>query len=106
MMYKNVLTIGLFDKDTEKQEIQTKSAKYIIANILIEKYNIFAFTMNECSGVYRMESTGCIIYEPSIRVEIASEENIKCDEIIKELKTTLNQESIMHESIKANIYFK
>lgn len=27
MMIKNQFTIGLFDKDTEQQEIQTKEAK-------------------------------------------------------------------------------
>lgn len=106
MMIKNQLTIGLFDKNTEKQEIQTNEAKTIIANILIDKFNIFAFTMIECSGVYRMASSGRIVFEPSIRVEIASDDEIAADDVIKELKDALNQESIMHEVSKEHIYFK
>ena len=106
MMIKNQFTIGLFDKDTEQQEIQTKEAKEKIAEILIGKFGIFAFTMIECSGVYRMASSGRIVFEPSIRVEIASDDEIAADDIIEELKDALNQESIMHEVSKEHIYFK
>ena len=106
MMYKNQLTIGLFDKDTEQQEITTPEAKNLIAEILIEKFGVFAFTMIECSGVYRMASTSRIVFEPSIRVEIASDDEIAADDIIAELKEVLNQESIMHEISSENIYFK
>ena len=106
MMVKNQFTIGLFDKDTEQQEIQTNEAKNLIAEILIEKFGIFAFTMIECSGVYRMASSGQIVFEPSIRVEIASDDEIAADDIIEKLKDALNQESIMHEVSKEHIYFK
>lgn len=106
MMVKNQLTIGLFDKNTEQQEIATSEAKNIIAKVLIEKFEIFAFTMIECSGVYRMASSGKIVFEPSIRVEIASDDEIAANDIIEELKDALNQESIMHEVSKEHIYFK
>lgn len=107
MMVKNQFTIGLFDKDTEKQEIQTNEAKNLIAEILIEKFGIFAFTMIECSGVYRMDSSSRIVFEPSIRVEIATDEELtEADAIIGNLKEALNQESIMHEVSKEHIYFK
>lgn len=107
MMVKNQFTIGLFDKDTEKQEIQTNEAKNLIAEILIEKFGIFAFTMIECSGVYRMDSSSRIVFEPSIRVEIATDEELtEADAIIGNLKEALNQESIMHEVNKEHIYFK
>ena len=35
-MKKNLFTIGLYDKDTEKQEISTPEAKEKVAEILIE----------------------------------------------------------------------
>ena len=106
-MHKNIFTIGLFDKDTEKQEISTPEAKEKVAEILIGKFEIFAFTMLECSGYYRMQSTGRIVAEPSIRVEIATDDELTAaDEIIGTLKMEFNQESIMHEVSKANIYFK
>lgn len=104
-MLKYQFTIGLFDKDTETQKISSPEAKNIIANILLNQFNIFAFTMFECSGVYKMESTGHIVFENSIRVEIAADAEIPAAEICKELKTVLNQESIMMEQETKNIYF-
>ena len=106
-MTKYILTIGLNDKDTERQEISTQDAKNIIAAILIDKYNIFAFTLFDCSGVYKMSSTNNIIFETSLRVEIASDNTINdINNIITELKTVLNQESIMLEINTSDIYFK
>ncbi len=106
-MHKNIFTVGLFDKDTERQEISLPEAEILIANTLIDKFGIFAFTMLECSGVYKMASTGRIVFEPSIRIEIATDDELTtADAIIHELKVVLNQESIMHEISTANIYFK
>ena len=106
-MIKTLLTVGLNDKNTERQEIETGAAKNIIANILLNQYNIFAFTMFECSGVYKMESTGNIIFENSIRVEIATNDELTAaDAIIETLKKELNQESIMMEKETKEIYFK
>ena len=54
-----------------------------------------------------MNSTGAIIQEANIRVEIATDEELTAaDGIIGELKERLNQETIMHEISEANIYFK
>lgn len=106
-MTKTLFTIGLNDKNTERQEIATGAAKNIIANILLNQFNIFAFTMFECSGVYKMESTGNIIFENSIRVEIATDDELtEADAIIAELKKELNQESIMMEKETKEIFFK
>jgi hypothetical protein len=63
--------------------------------------------MFECSGVYKMESTGNIVFENSIRVEIATDEELTAaSDIIESLKIKLNQESIMMEKGKAEILFK
>lgn len=106
-MQKTSLTIGLFDKETEKQEINAAEAIQTIANTLINTFNIFAFTMIECNGVYKMASNGCIVFEPSIRIEIATDDELtKINEIVTELKTLLNQESIMTETEQKQIYFK
>lgn len=106
-MIKTLLTVGLNDKDTEQQEVETSEAKNIIANILLNQFNIFAFTMAECSGVYKMQSTNNIIFENSIRVEIATDDELTLiDAIITALKKELNQESIMIEKEIKEIYFK
>lgn len=107
MMHKTVFTIGLNDKDTERQKIESSEAKKIIANVLLNDFQIFAFTMMECAGVYKMELTGNIVFENSIRVEIATDEELTAaDDIIESLKIKLNQESIMMEKGKAEILFK
>ncbi len=107
-MYEHFLTVGLFDKDSEKQETATETAKDFIAETLIEKYGVYAFTMIDCSGVYKMQSTGAIVKEPSIRIEIAAEADLTREtvyRIIKELKEGLNQESIMYKMVESEIDF-
>ena len=92
------LTIGLNDKDTLRQEIATNSAKKMIADLLLNDYNIYAFTMIDCSGVYKMNS-GEIVFENSIRLEIVNDCEIKMIQgIINTLKFALNQECIMLET--------
>lgn len=106
-MQEHFLTVGLFDKDTERQEVSTGAAKDYIANTLIEKFNVFAFTMIDCAGVYKMQSTGAIVREPSIRIEIAGADLTRelVYKIIKELKAGLNQESIMYKMTVSEIDF-
>jgi hypothetical protein len=108
-MHEYTLTIGLFDKDTEKQEISTEAARRIISDVLINSYDIFAYTMLDAAGVYKMQSTGAIVREPSIRLEIVTEEAIddKIRAIVNTLKDAahLNQESIMVKHTTAPITF-
>lgn len=109
-MHEYNLTVGLFDKDTEKQEISTDAAKRIISEILLNKFNIYAFTMIDCYGVYKMESTGRIVREPSIRIEIATDEAMteSIEKIIDIIKSPecLNQESIMMKHSIEKISFR
>ena len=109
-MHEYILTIGLFDKDTEKQEISREAAARIIETVLINRFDVFAFTMTDCAGVYKMQSTGRIVREPSIRIEIATDrdETAKIHEIITVLKgrACLNQETIMLKHEKSNITFE
>lgn len=108
IMHEYILTIGLNDRVTEKQEISNEAAKRMISEILINKYGVFAFTMFDCYGVYKMNSTGRIIQEPSIRIEIATFEPMNnIDEIIRVIKDSvhLNQESIMKKYQVSNISF-
>ena len=104
-MYEYQLTIGLFDKDAEQQVIPTQTAKASISDILIDRYGIFAYTMIDCSGVYRMQSTGHIVFEPSIRIEIVTDDEINLAPIISDLKAALNQESIMIKKSISDIAF-
>lgn len=49
-MYEHFLTVGLFDKDTEHQEIGTDKAKDFIAETLINDFDIYAFTMIDAAA--------------------------------------------------------
>ena len=105
-MFKTIITVGLNDKDQEIQIIPTESAENTLAEILIENHVIFAFTMIHCKGVYKMSSSGNIIKENSIRIEIIEEDARDYTEIINEIKTELNQESVMIEkSADADVDF-
>ncbi len=108
-MNEHFLTVGLLDKISEKQEITTETAKEFISNTLINKFGVYAFTMIDCTGVYKMQSSGAIVKEPSIRIEIAAEAADLTREtvyrIIKSLKDGLNQESIMYKMTESDIDF-
>lgn len=108
-MLEYQLTIGLFDKDTAAQKINTSAAKNMIADLLLNRFGIYAFTMIECNGVYKM-TDGRIVFEPSIRLEIAAETEL--DEVLNSFIETvkssayLNQECIMFKKSTSDINFK
>lgn len=104
-MKKYIFTIGLFDKDTEQLETTREDARELLAYILIDEFELFTFTMFDCFGVYRMESTGRIVREPSIRVEVATDTEIPAADIIHCIKSALNQETVMLEVTESNISF-
>ena len=107
-MYEYQLTIGLFDKDNAKQKISTAAAENMISDLLLNQFKIYAFTMINCFGVYKM-ADGRIVKEPSIRLEIASDEDISSiiNSFINTIKSPayLNQECIMFKKQKSNIDF-
>ena len=96
--------IGLNDKDTKKQNISTLEAYKMVSNILLNN-NIDGATIFEAQGIYKHDN-GEIVIENTLRVELAfiSDEKIIYN-IIKLLKTALNQESIMLKKVKEQISF-
>ena len=106
-MFEYTMTIGLNDKDSKRQEVTTCDAKNMISETLLHKFDIFAFTMIDCAGVYTHDD-GAIVSENSIRVEIASDDCIDdtIGLIIKEKKKVLNQECIMLKKSISDISFE
>lgn len=104
-MIETVLTVGLFDQHTCKQEISTPAARALLDEILLQRYGLYAYTMIECAGCYTMRA-GQIVHEPSLRVEIVTESPIEnLPGMIQDVKKALNQESIMCKVQKAQIAF-
>lgn len=107
-MYEYQITIGLNDKTTKKQHFTIEEAHKKLNQILLNHFNIYAFTMIDCYGCYKHDN-GEIVQEPSIRLEIATDEqqDTKITLLIKTLKhkRVFNQESIMLKKSIANISF-
>ena len=91
-MEKVTLYIGLNDKITKKQKIDTQEAIKISSNILA-MYTGGA-TIYNATGIYKHDN-GAIVIENTLRIEII---NVHADRIKKAvtiLKNVLNQESII-----------
>jgi len=103
-MYKTTLTIGLYDKDTCRQEISSESAKNIVTAAVLRS-GVYGATVWDCRGIYTMQSTGEIVEEPSIRVEFCDDFQRDISGLVADLKARLNQESIMVERAISNVSF-
>lgn len=104
MMHEYHLTIGLNDKDEKIQVVKTSDAKNILANILLKEYGLYAYTMFECSGVYTHDD-GTMVSENSLRIEIASDDELNIRAIATSIKNALNQESVMVKHTMSDIDF-
>ena len=88
---KYTLYVGLNDKDTKTQKIDTIEAYKIIENLLVNKVD--GGTIFEANGVYKHED-GTVVIEKTLRVEIMFATDTQIKEIVEYLKIILNQESI------------
>ena len=104
-MLKYNFYVGLNDKYTCRQEVSTEKAEMILSEILLNEFHVYGFTMINCKGVYKMENTGEIISENTIKIEIVSDNAIPADRIVEEIKNRLNQESVMMEKSEKNVSF-
>lgn len=92
---KFTLYIGLNDKTTKLQEISTIDAYKLIVNIC-KSHKLDGFTISEAMGFYVHED-GEVVTEKSLRIEILFSSNEVIDAIIKDVKTILNQESVVKQ---------
>lgn len=102
MTSKFILSIGLFDKDTKKQEHDTAEAQALVNNYVASHFD--GATVYSADGVYK-HADGTTVREPSIRVELCYTERKKVIDFAQWAKKILNQESIMLEEVKEDIDF-
>ncbi len=95
---KYVLTVGLNDKDTKKQEIATKVAMNIVEQCL--QVHTDGYTISQTLGGYRHEDGSHFVREKSIKIEMLFTSIDTVYTIAKELKVLLNQESIAFEKVE------
>lgn len=91
-MKKYTLYVGLNDKDTKMQKIDTLEG-YKVAMNVIKNYTSGA-TIFSATGIYTHDD-GTIITENTLRIELMFIDKPKVVELVNVLKLTFNQESIV-----------
>ena len=92
MLEKYTLYIGLNDKDTKIQKVNTLEAYKIIENVLLG-YNVEGATIFEAKGIYKHES-GEYVTENTLRIELLFVDKATVKKVVEDIKRILNQESI------------
>lgn len=90
-MDKYILYVGLNDKDTKTQKIDTLSAYNLTNNILLNY--VEGATVTQSKGIYK-HNNGNVVIENTLIVELLFTDKTTVETIAKELKIALNQESI------------
>lgn len=90
-MDKYILYVGLNDKDTKTQKIDTLSAYNLTNNILLNY--VEGATITQSKGIYK-HNNGNIVIENTLIIELLFTDKTTVETIAKELKMALNQESI------------
>lgn len=90
-MIKYIISLGLNDKDTKTQLIDTITA-YKKANEIILKY-IDGATVYETQGIFK-HNDGTITIERSLQIELWDASKKAIENITNELKTAFNQEAV------------
>lgn len=105
MTVKTTFFIGLNDKDSHVQKINTIDASNIVANIFVN-HDVDGATISGGQGIYKHDD-GTVVIEQTIIVQVyefGAPVNIPA--ICAALKTALNQESIAVErqETDSNLY--
>ena len=99
---KTMLCIGLFDKDTKKQEIPTEEAFNIVNKCLMEC--VEGATVYLGNGIYKhIDKT--TICEPNIIILLYDVDKKTINNIINKLCKLLNQECVMTEKSYCDLSF-
>lgn len=101
-MRKYIMSIGLNDKDTKQQEVNTLDAYKVVMNIFASTTG--GATVHEGMGCYTHDD-GNIVIEKSLIAYIYTEEHDKVLEAAEAIKTALNQECVALEYIDSNSMF-
>lgn len=97
MIKQHTLVVGFNDKDTKKQEFSTKNILAKIESIL--KSNTNGYSIRQNKGGYR-HNDNTFINEKSATIDLLYIKDKQVKFIINELKTQLNQESILYTTTK------
>ena len=102
-MIQHVLFLGLNDKDSKVQEVNTIDAYKITMRAVI-RAGYTGATITEATGFYTHED-GVTVIEKSLRIEILNANDHNTAALIEDLKGLFNQESILLEKHNTSIQF-
>lgn len=100
-MEKYILYVGLNDKDTKTQKIDTLSA-YNLANNILLNY-VEGATVTQSKGIYKHQN-GNVVIENTLIIELLFTDNDTVNKIANDLKKALNQESIAIQKFNIESY--
>lgn len=92
MTQKTTLYLGLNDKDTKVQKIDTIESYKVVENTLLSN-GISAYTIYSANGVYKHDS-GVITIEQTLVIILLDTDTKLEDKVIGILKQVFNQECI------------
>lgn len=101
-MRKYIMSIGLNDQVTKKQEISIVNAFKVVSNIFAATTG--GATIHEGTGCYT-HNDGSIVIEKSLIAYIYTEDEKSVLDAAEAIKKALNQESVALESIDSNSRF-
>lgn len=96
------VTVGLFDQKSKKQEISTADALQTITRYVIDHCG--GGTITTGNGVYTHED-GTVVVEPSIIIKIVGAKFEDVGNLVEDIKTFLNQESVLVEMLGKSYCF-
>lgn len=88
------LYIGLNDKETKAQKIDTIEAYKIVYNILLNN-GINGATIYNAMGIYKHDN-GDVVFENTLKVELIEATSQAVEKSITEIKKAFNQESVIY----------
>lgn len=101
---KYILNVGLNDKDTKLQKIDSIEAYKIVENTLLNN-GLSGYTIYQGKGLYK-HGDGTITQENTLIIEVIFTTDDIVNKIIKILKQVLNQESIMKQIQEIELSFE
>ena len=93
MTTKFTVYMGLNDRQTGKQEIQTIEAYKICCNLIARRFG--GGTISEADGIYHNPETGSVDIEKSFRIEIFTDDKNEVSEFGQQLCDVFNQHSVI-----------
>lgn len=98
-MTKYTIYMGLFDKDSKRQEYDTITAYKMVQQRATQLFD--GATISEAKGIYKHDN-GEVVVEPTIRIELMFTDLETVKTFCDNLKGMFNQESVVLQVEEVN----